>query len=376
MSTNGNGTNGNGHKSNADAAASPEAYAGSMAAGEVAPPAIKLTRQDFISGQEVRWCPGCGDYAILNNVQKVMPEMGIPREKIVFVSGIGCSSRFPYYMNTYGFHSIHGRAPAVATGIKSANPELSVWVVTGDGDALSIGGNHFMHAIRRNLDINIILFNNRIYGLTKGQYSPTSELGKKTKSTPMGTIDYPLNPLSVAIASEATFVARSIDIDVKHLGSMVDAAAKHKGISFLEVYQNCNIFNDGAFESFTDRSVRQDRVLYLEHGKPMVFGKERNKGIRMNGAHPEVVTLGENGITEDDLLVHDIHLQDPSVAFMLARMEYREGSEFPQPVGIFRAVERATYEDMMTDQIEAAIGKQGSGSLEKLINSGDTWTVE
>lgn len=376
METNSNGTNGNGHKDNAEAAASGEPYAGSMAAGETAPPAVKLTRQDFISGQEVRWCPGCGDYAILNNVQKVMPELGIPREKMVFVSGIGCSSRFPYYMNTYGFHSIHGRAPAVATGIKSANPDLSVWVVTGDGDALSIGGNHFMHAIRRNLDLNIILFNNRIYGLTKGQYSPTSELGKKTKSTPMGVIDYPLNPLSVAIASEATFVARSIDIDVKHLGAMVDAAAKHKGVSFLEVYQNCNIFNDHAFESFTDRSVRQDRVLYLEHGKPMVFGKERNKGIRMNGAHPEVVTLGENGLTEEDLLVHDIHLTDPSVAFMLARMEYREGSEFPQPVGIFRAVERATYEDMLTDQIEAAIGKQGAGSLEKLINSGDTWTVE
>jgi 2-oxoglutarate ferredoxin oxidoreductase subunit beta len=279
-------------------------------------------------------------------------------------------------MNTYGFHSIHGRAPAVATGIKSANPDLSVWVITGDGDALSIGGNHFMHAIRRNLDINYILFNNRIYGLTKGQYSPTSEFGKKTKSTPMGAIDYPLNPLSVAIASEATFVARSIDIDVKHLGSMVDAAAKHKGISFLEVYQNCNIFNDKAFDSFADRSVRADHVLYLEHGKPMIFGKDRNRGIRMNGAHPEVVHLGENGITENDLLVHDIHLQDPSVAFMLARMEYSEGSEFPQPVGIFRAVERATYEDMMADQIEAAVSKHGPGSLEKLIHSGDTWTVE
>ncbi len=376
MKTNGNGTNGNGQKDNAEAAASGEAYAGSMAAGEAAPPAIKLTRQDFISGQEVRWCPGCGDYAILNNVQKVMPELGISREKMVFVSGIGCSSRFPYYMNTYGFHSIHGRAPAVATGIKSANPDLSVWVVTGDGDALSIGGNHFMHAIRRNLDLNIILFNNRIYGLTKGQYSPTSELGKKTKSTPMGVIDYPLNPVSVAIASEATFVARSIDIDVKHLGATVEAAARHKGVSFVEVYQNCNIFNDGAFDAFADRSVRSDRVLYLEHGKPMVFGKERNKGIRMNGAHPEVVTLGENGLTENDLLVHDIHLQDPSVAFMLARMEYREGAEFPQPVGIFRAVERATYEDMMTDQLEAAVAKQGPGSLEKLINSGDTWTVE
>ena len=374
MSTNGKGTNGNGHNKDLEVAASPESEGGAASPGCAAP--AKLTRQDFISGQEVRWCPGCGDYAILNNVQKVMPELGISREKMVFVSGIGCSCRFPYYMNTYGFHSIHGRAPAVATGIKAANPELSVWVVTGDGDALSIGGNHFMHAIRRNLDLNIILFNNRIYGLTKGQYSPTSELGKKTKSTPMGVIDYPLNPLSVAIASEATFVGRSIDIDVKHLGSMVEAAAKHKGVSFLEVYQNCNIFNDKAFDSFTDRSVRSDRVLYLEHGKPMVFGKDRNRGIRMNGAHPEVVHLGENGITENDLLVHDIHLQDPSVAFMLARMEYREGSEFPQPVGIFRAIERATYEDMMADQIAAAISRSGPGQIEKLINSGDTWTVE
>ncbi len=374
MSTNGKGTNGNGHKQDLEMAASPESEGGAATPGCAAP--AKLTRQDFISGQEVRWCPGCGDYAILNNVQKVMPELGISREKMVFVSGIGCSSRFPYYMNTYGFHSIHGRAPAVATGIKAANPELSVWVVTGDGDALSIGGNHFMHAIRRNLDLNIILFNNRIYGLTKGQYSPTSELGKKTKSTPMGVIDYPLNPLSVAIASEATFVGRSIDIDVKHLGSMVEAAAKHKGVSFLEVYQNCNIFNDKAFDSFTDRSVRSDRVLYLEHGKPMVFGKDRNRGIRMNGAHPEVVHLGENGITENDLLVHDIHLQDPSVAFMLARMEYHEGAEFPQPVGIFRAIERATYEDMMADQIAAAISRSGPGQIEKLINSGDTWTVE
>jgi 2-oxoglutarate ferredoxin oxidoreductase subunit beta len=302
-----------------------------------------------------------------------MPELGISREKIVFVSGIGCSSRFPYYMNTYGFHSIHGRAPAVATGIKAANPDLSVWVITGDGDALSIGGNHFMHAIRRNLDLNYILFNNRIYGLTKGQYSPTSELGKKTKSTPMGVIDYPLNPLSVAIASEATFVARTLDLDVKHLGGIVQSAARHKGVSFVEVYQNCNIFNDGAFEYFTERSVRSDHMIYLEHGQPMIFGKERNRGIRMNGAHPEVVTIGENGVTVDDLLVHDIHLKDPSVAFMLARMEY---PDFPQPVGIFRAVERDTYEDMMEAQIEAAIAKQGPGSLEKLINSGETWVVQ
>jgi 2-oxoglutarate ferredoxin oxidoreductase subunit beta len=350
-----------------------QTYPGPVVAGAVAPPPAQLKKADFVSGQEVRWCPGCGDYSILNNVQKVMPELGISREKIVFVSGIGCSSRFPYYMNTYGFHSIHGRAPAVATGIKAANPDLSVWVITGDGDALSIGGNHFMHAIRRNLDLNYILFNNRIYGLTKGQYSPTSELGKKTKSTPMGVIDYPLNPLSVAIASEATFVARSLDLDVKHLGGVIQAGARHKGVSFIEVYQNCNIFNDGAFEYFTERSVRSDHMIYLEHGQPMIFGKERNKGIRMNGAHPEVVTIGENGITTDDLLVHDIHLKDPSVAFMLARMEY---PDFPQPIGIFRAVERDTYEDMMEAQIEAAIAKQGPGSLEKLINSGETWVVQ
>jgi len=373
MSTESNGHgNGNGNKAFAETAVSAESDTGSSVSGRIAPPPGQLKKAAFVSDQEVRWCPGCGDYAILNNVQKVMPELGIPRERIVFVSGIGCSSRFPYYMNTYGFHSIHGRAPALATGIKCANPDLSVWVITGDGDALSIGGNHFIHAIRRNLDIKYILFNNRIYGLTKGQYSPTSEFGKRTKSTPAGTIDYPINPLSLAIASESTFVARSIDIDVKHLGAMVEAAAKHKGISFIEVYQNCNIFNDHAFDYFAERTVRSDRVLYLEHGKPMVFGKDRKQGIRMNGAHPEVVTIGENGITENDLLVHDIYLKDPSVAFMLARMEQ---PDFPQPVGIFRAIERATYEEMMVDQIDAAVAKSGPGSLEKLINSGDTWVV-
>ena len=381
MSTNGNGTNENkmdvgGIAGNVGSGVAAESEPGSVTAGKAAPPPGKLTKADFTSDQEVRWCPGCGDYAILNSVQKVMPELGIPREKMVFVSGIGCSSRFPYYMNTYGFHSIHGRAPAIATGVKTANPDLSVWVITGDGDALSIGGNHFMHAIRRNLDLNIILFNNRIYGLTKGQYSPTSVFGQKTKSTPMGVIDYPLNPVSVTIASEATFVARAIDIDVKHLASMVEAAAKHKGVSFIEVYQNCNIFNDGAFDSFADRSVRTDHVLYLEHGKPMIFGKDRNKGIRMKGALPEVVTIGENGVTEDEILVHDMTLHDPSVAFMLARMEYHEGGEFPQPVGIFRTVERATYEELLVGQIDAAIAKQGMGNLEKLINSGDTWIVE
>ena len=368
MST-GNGS-GNGH--HVDASVSAESEVGASIF-HIAPPPGELTKKDFVSNQEVRWCPGCGDYAILNNVQKVMPELGIPREKTVFVSGIGCSSRFPYYMNTYGFHSIHGRAPAIATGIKAANPDLSVWVITGDGDALSIGGNHFVHVLRRNLDINYILFNNRIYGLTKGQYSPTSVFGQRTKSTPMGVIDYPLNPLSLAIASEATFVARSIDIDVKHLGGMVEAAAKHKGVSFLEVYQNCNIFNDGAFDYFAERSVRPDKVLYLEHGKTMIFGKDRNQGIRMKGALPEVVTIGENGITEADILVHDIYLDDPSVAFMLARMEQ---PEFPQPVGIFRSIDRPSYDQLLVDQIDGAIAKSGPGSLDKLINTGDMWTVE
>ncbi|MCA1619977.1 MAG: 2-oxoacid:ferredoxin oxidoreductase subunit beta [Acidobacteria bacterium] len=391
MSTNGNGGNGNGGDEllkkgvNETGVAgvggnvsgggpAPESEPGSVVAGKAAPPPGKLTKADFSSDQEVRWCPGCGDYAILNSIQKVMPDLGIPREKIVFVSGIGCSSRFPYYMNTYGFHSIHGRAPAVATGIKASNPDLTVWVVTGDGDGLSIGGNHFMHAIRRNLDLNIILFNNRIYGLTKGQYSPTSEFGKKTKSTPMGVIDYPVTPLSLAIASEATFVARAIDIDVKHLSSMVEAAARHKGVSFIEVYQNCNIFNDGAFDSFTERSVRSERVLYLEHGKPMVFGKNRDRGIRMNGTRPEVVQLGsETGLNENDCLVHDAQILDPSVAFMLGRMEQ---PEFPQPVGIFRDVRRETYEDMMAQQIEDAVARQGRGQLHKLIHSGDMWVVE
>jgi 2-oxoglutarate ferredoxin oxidoreductase subunit beta len=391
MSTNGNGDNGNsgeellkkgvnetsveGISGNVSGAGpAPESEPGSVTAGKAAPPPGKLTKADFTSDQEVRWCPGCGDYAILNSIQKVMPDLGIPREKIVFVSGIGCSSRFPYYMNTYGFHTIHGRAPAVATGIKASNPELSVWVVTGDGDGLSIGGNHFMHALRRNLDLNIVLFNNRIYGLTKGQYSPTSEFGKRTKSTPMGVIDYPVTPLSLAIASEATFVARAIDIDVKHLSSMVESAARHKGVSFVEVYQNCNIFNDGAFESFTERSVRPERVLYLEHGKPMVFGKSRDRGIRMNGTRPEVIQLGgETGLNENDCLVHDVHIEDPSVAFMLGRMEQ---PEFPQPVGIFRDVRRETYEDLLAHQIEESVARAGRGDLHKLIHSGDMWVVE
>lgn len=335
-------------------------------------PPVKLSKKDFVSDQEVRWCPGCGDYAILAQVQRVMPELGITRENTVFVSGIGCSSRFPYYMNTYGFHTIHGRAPAVATGIKASNPDLSVWVITGDGDALSIGGNHLVHAIRRNLDINIILFNNRIYGLTKGQYSPTSEFGKKTKSTPYGVIDYPLNPLSVALAAESTFVARSVDRHTEHLQMVVERAMRHKGISFVEVYQNCNIFNDGAFEMFAARDAKEDRMIELEHGKPLVFGKDRDKGIRIRNMQLEVVNLKE-GVNEAELIVHDEKSPDSYLAYMLARMEY---PQFPVPVGIFRAVEKATYEDLMSDQINEAVEKMGPGDLEKLINSGETWTIE
>lgn len=334
--------------------------------------AVKLTRQDFISDQEVRWCPGCGDYSILAQVQKVMPELGINKEKIVFVSGIGCSSRFPYYMDTYGFHGIHGRAPALATGIKAANPDLSVWVITGDGDALSIGGNHFIHAIRRNLDLKIILFNNRIYGLTKGQYSPTSELGKKNKSAPMGVIDYPINPLSLAFASEASFVARSIDTDPKHLTMVIDRLARHKGSAFVEVYQNCNIYNDNAFKPFSERAVRDERMLYLDHGKPLVFGKNKDKGIRLNGVHPEIVTLGENGLTAADLVVHDEKSPEPNLAYILGRMQH---PEYPVPMGIFRAIDKPTYEDMMTEQITQAIGQKGPGDLGKLLNSGETWVI-
>ncbi|QQS48242.1 MAG: 2-oxoacid:ferredoxin oxidoreductase subunit beta [Acidobacteriota bacterium] len=334
--------------------------------------AVKLTRKDFQTDQEVRWCPGCGDYSILAQVQKVMPELGIPREKIVFISGIGCSSRFPYYMNTYGFHTIHGRAPAIATGVKLANPDLDVWVITGDGDALSIGGNHFIHALRRNIDLKIILFNNRIYGLTKGQYSPTSELGKKNKSAPMGTIDYPINPLSMAFAAEATFVGRSMDVDPKHLSMMIERLAAHKGSGFLEVYQNCNIFNDGTFKSFNEREVRDERMIQLEHGQPLLFGKNREQGIRLNKAIPEVVTIGENGVTMDEILVHDEKTLEPNLSYILGRMNY---PEFPVPVGVFRAIRKPTYVEMLGSQISSMIETKGAGDIEKLLNSGETWVI-
>lgn len=331
-----------------------------------------LTAKDFASDQELRWCPRCGDYSILAQMKKVLPTLGIPKEKFVFISGIGCSSRFPYYMNTYGFHSIHGRAPAIATAVKLAQPELNVWVITGDGDALSIGGNHLLHAIRRNIDINIILFNNRIYGLTKGQYSPTSPLGARTKSTPLGSIDNPLSPLCVAIGSEATFVARTVDVDIKHLTMVLERAAHHIGTSFVEVYQDCNVFNSGAFFYASKKDQKDDNIVYLEDGKPLIFGKKKDKGIRVSEMNrPEVVQLG-SGISEDDLLFHDEQTPEPSLAFLLARMRH---PEFPEPMGVFRDVERPVYDQGVNAQIQQAIEQKGEGDLDALFNSGDTWTV-
>ena len=330
-----------------------------------------LKPADFASDQDVRWCPGCGDYSILAQMKKALALQAIPQEKLVFISGIGCSSRFPYYMNTYGIHSIHGRAPAFATGLKSVRPDLQVWVITGDGDALSIGGNHLMHVIRRNLDVNIVLFNNRIYGLTKGQYSPTSPVGKVTKSSPMGAIDNPIHPLSIAMGCEASFVARSIDVNIKHLGEILRRASEHRGTSFIEVYQNCNVFNDGAWDYATDRATREDNVVELEHGKPLIFGKDRDKGIRLNGMEPEVVELGK-GITEDDLLFHDELAVEPSLAYLLSRMRY---PEFPEPIGVFRAIDAPKYDELLNQQVDDAREKQGDGDLNTLFTSGNTWTV-
>ena len=330
--------------------------------------ATALTRKDFVSDQEVRWCPGCGDYAILAQVQKTMPEFGIAPHNIVFISGIGCSSRFPYYMNTYGFHTIHGRPAAIATGLKITRPDLDVWVTTGDGDALSIGGNHFIHVLRRNVDIKILLFNNRIYGLTKGQYSPTSEVGKITKSTPAGSIDFPFNPITVALGAHASFVARTIDVEQKHLGEMLKRAHGHRGTSFVEVLQNCNIYNDGAFNDLTDKQIKAEHQLVIEHGKPLIFGKNRDKGIRMNGMRPEVVALG-GGVTEKDLVVHDE--TNLSLAFMLGNFE----APLPTPIGVFYAVARPTYDAAINQQLADVKARQGAGDLAKLLRSGDTWTV-
>jgi len=331
----------------------------------------RLSANDYASGQEVRWCPGCGDYAILAAMKKTLATLAIPRERLVFISGIGCSSRFPYYLNTYGMHSIHGRAPAIATGLKAVRGDLSVWVITGDGDALSIGGNHLLHVLRRNLDVNIILFNNRIYGLTKGQYSPTTPLGHVTKSTPLGVIDNPLHILSVAIGCEATFVARTVDVHQKHLAMVLQRAAEHRGTSFVEVYQNCVVFNDGAVQYATERDQKPDWTLELEHGRPLIFGKDRKQGIRLNGLEPEVVTLG-NGVSESDLLVHDERATQPSLAYLLSRMHY---PQFPEPIGVFRAVDRPIYDQRLNDQLAEARQTQGPGDLQRLFSSGETWTV-
>jgi len=329
----------------------------------------QLTKKDFISDQEVRWCPGCGDYAILAQVQKVFPTLGIPKENMVIVSGIGCSSRFPYYMNTYGFHSIHGRAPAIASGIKLSNPDLSVWVVTGDGDAMSIGGNHFIHVLRRNIDMNILLFNNRIYGLTKGQYSPTSEVGKITKSTPMGSLDYPFNPPALAFGASATFIARTIDRELKHMGSMVEESSKHIGTSFLEIYQNCNIFNDGAFSNLTDKATKSDNVIVLEENMPMLFGKEKDKGLILEGTQFRVVTLGKD-YSESDILIHNP--EDRNLGLLLSEMTYNE--DLPVPIGIFYKENKPTYDFMMTDQINRA--KNKAVDLQSIIEGPNPWNVK
>ena len=332
-----------------------------------------LTAKDFKSDQEVRWCPGCGDYAILAAVQSFLPEMGVRRENIVFVSGIGCSSRFPYYVNTYGMHSIHGRAPAIATGLSTSRPDLSVWVVTGDGDALSIGGNHFLHALRRNVNIKILLFNNRIYGLTKGQYSPTSEAGKVTKSTPMGSIDYPFNPISVALGAEASFVARTIDSDRKHLVEVLRAAAAHEGSALVEIYQNCNIFNDGAWEPLKDADVRDDNLIRLEHGKPVRFGVNGQKGVARRDDGMLVVVDDVADCDGDCLWVHDAYAPEPSTAFALSRLADFNTLEHTA-IGIFRDVKRPVYDHLLTEQVEKATAG-GRGDLAALIRGRDTWEI-
>lgn len=325
------------------------------------------TKQEFTSDQDVRWCPGCGDYAILAQVQKLMPSLGISRENIVFVSGIGCSSRFPYYMNTYGIHSIHGRAPAVATGIKAVRPDLTVWMVTGDGDGLSIGGNHLLHVLRRNVDVKILMFNNQIYGLTKGQYSPTSPLGKKAKSTPLGSVDYPLDPVSVALGAGATFVARTVDVNVKHIAETLKRASQHQGTAFVEIYQNCPIFNDAAFDYMTDKSTKDDHVLAMEHGKPLRFGANGEKGVALDASmRPQIVDVATYG--EDKLLVHDE--TNEVLSLIVSRLRH---PEFPVPIGVFRSAERPSYDRMMNEQVDAAT-KGNKKTLQQLLDAG-SWTV-
>lgn len=334
-----------------------------------------LTSKDLVTDQDVRWCPGCGDYSILKQVQTVVPELGIPRENIVFISGIGCSSRFPYYMETFGMHSIHGRATAVASGLKAARPDLSVWIVTGDGDSTSIGGNHFIHMLRRNFDVNILLFNNQIYGLTKGQYSPTSEEGKVTKSTPFGSIDHPFNPIALAMGADGTFIARSMDRDPVHLKDMLRRANKHKGTSLLEIYQNCNVFNDGAFETFTEKSSKKAEALFAEHGMPLIFGQNNELGIKLDGFKPVVVNITENGNSANDLWVHDE--TDRVKAGILSRFfdDPSKAGHFPRPFGVFYIEERHRYEEDMNLQIENIISSKGKGDLDKLLRGREVWEI-
>jgi 2-oxoglutarate/2-oxoacid ferredoxin oxidoreductase subunit beta len=336
-------------------------------------------KKDFVSDQNIRWCPGCGDYSILAQMQRVMPEiceeLNMPKENIVFVSGIGCSSRFPYYMNNYGFHTIHGRAPTIATGLRVSRPDLQVWVITGDGDGLSIGGNHLIHCLRRNIDVKILLFNNRIYGLTKGQYSPTSEMGKKTKSSPFGTVEKPINPLSIAIASKASFIARAVDTDSSNLRNILLQAARHRGSTFVEILQNCNVFNDGAYASFTDKAVKEDRLIYLKHKEPITFGKDKEKAISLRRAtsgilEPEVVNVKD--VDESEILVHDESSHDTALPFLLAQLDE---TEFPVPLGVFRKISKPIYGELLDDQIEQATNKLGKGDFFQHLRSGDIWTV-
>lgn len=333
----------------------------------------KYTAKDFATDQDVRWCPGCGDYSILKQMQSTMAEAGIDKKDIVFVSGIGCSSRFPYYMDTYGIHSIHGRATAIASGLKASRSDLSVWIVTGDGDALSIGGNHLIHLLRRNFNVNILLFNNEIYGLTKGQYSPTSPKGQVTKSTPMGSLDHPFNPQALALGADATFVARTMDRDPKHMRDVLKIANDHVGTSLVEIYQNCNVFNDGAFEVYTDKASKAETTIMVEEGQPLIFGQERDKGIRLNGMKPEIVSLKD--CSADELWIHDS--SDRMKATILSRMFDNNALEggLPRPFGVFYQEDRFRYEDAMQAQVEQAIAVKGEGDLDKLIRGGHSWTV-
>jgi 2-oxoglutarate/2-oxoacid ferredoxin oxidoreductase subunit beta len=336
-----------------------------------ASPLPLFSPNEIASDQEVRWCPGCGDFAILAQLKQVLAGLGVPRENLVFVSGTGCSSRLPYYLNAYGFQGLHGRAPALATGLKLANPKLQVWVITGDADGLAIGAGHLMHALRRNVDLKILLFNNETLGLTKGQHSPTSRTGTRTQTSPQGSVETPVRALTVALASEASFVARTLDVDVGHLSEVLERAAAHRGAAFVEIYQNCKVFNDGVFDYATDKSTKADCVVYLEHGRPILFGQDRNKGLRLSGFDVEVATLG-NGVTIDDLIIHDERAEHPNLAFLLSQLA---GPEFPECMGILRRVERPTFEDQLRHQITEARRVRGAGRIEQLLAGDNTWVV-